>query len=349
MSILTLLSDLIKYIIDGPETIKVALPDYERRVGCATIRFVLSEQAKERLERGVFKRFIAVQPGFAVRRWRYAGRNSDRPDFIVRRDHIGVELGEWLHPEQTRRSIQFDKYESAIIRAAKQRRLTSFLKSFKPSDAERYTVIVTVKSLPRPADWTETIKGLLTFLAKAPSPSTNFERRWGRLFGPGELPAQLEPSFACVRVCIAGESNLGIRLNRAASGDPEDAYIALEKLLHNKIVKKGSLYRAAKQSKALAELWLVVHYGRAFAINSPFEGIGIRQGLGADAETSLQLVIDRAHEFIGHAAGQPFDCVVMLWDFWPSGLCFDLWPKATTIERERLSTRSAPRVSPRFL
>ena len=107
--------------------------------------------------------------------------------------------------------------------------------------------------------------------------------------------------------------------------------MALEKLLHDKLVTKCRLYEAAKQSKGLTRLWLVVHYGRAFGINSPFEGIGIRQGLGADAATSLQIVVNRAHELIERAAGQPFDRIVVFWDFSPRALCFELWPKVTAV------------------
>jgi len=71
----------------------------------------LGEHTKETLERGVFKRFIDSQPGFARLRWRY-GSDGDRPDFVWPRGRIGVELGEWLHQEQTRRSVELDRYEN---------------------------------------------------------------------------------------------------------------------------------------------------------------------------------------------------------------------------------------------
>ena len=52
----------------------------------------LVARTKEDLERGVFNRFIASQPGFAGARWNY-GTDGDRPDFTWQRGAIGVELG----------------------------------------------------------------------------------------------------------------------------------------------------------------------------------------------------------------------------------------------------------------
>jgi hypothetical protein len=102
-------------------------------------------------------------------------------------------------------------------------------------------------------------------------------------------------------------------------------------VLHDKLVRRCRLYEAARQSKGLTRLWLVVLYSHAFGINSPFEGFGIRHGLGADAATSLQLVVNRAHESIERVAGRPFDRVVLFLDFSPRPLCFELWPKVTAV------------------
>jgi hypothetical protein len=290
----------------------------------------LGEYLKETRERGVFKRFIASQPGLARSRWEY-GSDRDRPDFVWPRGSIGVELGEWLHQKQTSRSVQLDGYENEIISGAQRRHLTRFLKSFRSSDIDRYTVIASPKLLPERRERTPTIDALLSFLASAPPPSNAFERRWGRTFGPGDLPAELQPFFASISMRIAGNMNLGIKLNRSTSFDPEDAYLALEKLLHDKLVKKCRLYEAAKQAKGLTRLWFVVHYGRAFGINSPFEGIGIRQGQSPDAATSLQIVVNRAHACIERAGDQPFDRVILFWDFSPRALCFELWPSAAAV------------------
>lgn len=278
----------------------------------------------------MFKRFVASQASFAGSRWRY-GSDDDRPDFVWPRGRIGVELGEWLHEEQTRSSVQSHRYEDEINCTAKRRGLTPFLKSFKRSNIDRYFVLATPRSLPRRKERLAAIDALLSFLADAPRPSSEFERRRGKIFGLADLPKQLEPFFSHVSIHIAPNINLGIQLNRATSFDSEDAYLALEKLLRDKLVRKCRLYEVAKQSKGLTRLWLVVHYGLAFGINSPFEGIAIRQGLGADAATSLQLIVNRAHESIERAAGQPFDRVVLLLDFSPRPLCFELWPRVAAV------------------
>lgn len=290
----------------------------------------MAEHSKENFERGVFDRFITAQEGFVGASWLYAS-DDDRPDFVWPGGHIGVELGEWLHEEQTRRSVQSHTYEDEINRAAQRRGLKPFLKSFKRSNTDRYMVIATPRLLPRAKDRQATIDALLSFLATAPPPSGDFERRRGKGFGAGVLPKELQPFFSHVSMHIEPEINLGIQLNRSASSDPEDAYLALEKRLHVKLVQKGSRYADAKQSKGLTRLWLVVHYGRAFGINSPFESIGIRQGLGADPATSLQIIVNRAHDSIERATGQPFDRVVLFLDFLSPPLCFELWPRVAAV------------------
>ena len=118
----------------------------------------------------MFKRFIAIQPGLAKSRWEY-GSDRDRPDFVWSRGSIGVELGEWLHQKQTSRSVQLDQYENKIVSAAQRRHLTRFLKSFRSSDIDRYTVVASPKPLPDRRERISTIDALLSFLAKAPPPS----------------------------------------------------------------------------------------------------------------------------------------------------------------------------------
>lgn len=294
----------------------------------------LIEPSKEDLERGVFERFIATQVGFAGSCWNYAS-DDDRPDFVWPQGCIGIELGEWLHKEQTSKSVQTARYEDEINRAAQQRGLTLFLKSFGLSDVDRYTVLLIPTELPLRKERPAAINALLSFLESVPRPSSEFESRHGKRFGRDDLPKELQPFFSFVSIHIAPHGSLGIQINRAASFDPEDSYVALQKLLDDKLVQKRSLYEEAKQSKGLTVLWLVVHYGRAFGINSPFEGIGIRQGLGADAATSLQIVVNRAHDSIERAAGQPFDRIVLFWDFSPRPLCFELWPGVAAVSFDR--------------
>jgi len=52
----------------------------------------LGGYTKETFERGVFKRFIGSQPGFAGSRWKH-GSDGDRPDFVWPRERLGVEVG----------------------------------------------------------------------------------------------------------------------------------------------------------------------------------------------------------------------------------------------------------------
>jgi hypothetical protein len=191
---------------------------------------------------------------------------------------------------------------------------------------------VTLRALPRRNKRSAAIDALLSFLIDAPPPSSDFERRLGRTFGPGSLPRQLQRSYSSISIRPSGNMSLGIHLGRSTSSDPSESYSALEKVLADKLVKKCRLYEAAKRLKGLASLWLVVHYGRAFAINSPFEGIGIREGLGSDAVTSLQLIVNRAQEFCDRAVSQPFDRIIMFWDFLPRPHIFELWPRVADVK-----------------
>jgi hypothetical protein len=240
--------------------------------------------------------------------------------------HTGVELGEWLEPAQTKRFAQLDEYESEVVGAAHEQGLTRFRKSFADSNVRRYAALVTVKSLPPRAKRSRVTSCLVDFLASAAPPSGDHEHINRSKFGQGELPEPLRPFFHSATIWVARHRfNPGIKLNHGASADAPAVLNALEKLLEKKLVKKGNLYRRAQESEGLAELWLVVHYGRGFAINSPFES------LAETPSQSLQQIVDSAHNLICRAKGQPFDRIVMFWDLVPRAFCFELWPQATTV------------------
>ena len=52
-------------------------------------------------ETGVFRRFLATQSEYRQSQWEYCGANHERPDFVLLDEKIGIELGEWLHEDQT--------------------------------------------------------------------------------------------------------------------------------------------------------------------------------------------------------------------------------------------------------
>ncbi len=127
-------------------------------------------------EKWVFKRFLETQPELRARRWRYEGGNHERPDFVLLKGRIGVELGEWLHEKQTKAARELDRFETEMRQAAHCRWMTAFTKSFKPSPIPRYAVIISVKKVPARQNKQAVIKALLDFLRNARRPGTAWER-----------------------------------------------------------------------------------------------------------------------------------------------------------------------------
>jgi hypothetical protein len=103
-------------------------------------------------EKGVFERFLQTQPDLTRLRWRYDGAHHERPDFVLLEEKIGVELGEWLDPEQTKASRELERFQAEINEAARHQNLTEFTRSFKPSPTARYGVIVHVRRVPSRRD-----------------------------------------------------------------------------------------------------------------------------------------------------------------------------------------------------
>lgn len=278
-------------------------------------------------EKWVFKRFVQTQPELHARRWRYEGGYHERPDFVLLKGRIGVELGEWLHRKQTAAARELDRFETEMGQAAHRRLMTAFTRSFKPSPTTRYAVVISVKKVPARQNKQAVIKALLDFLRKARRPGTAWERRHGVMVGQAELPDSLAPFVSSIQISEAPTQNLnlGIVINRAGSFDPEVAVEALLNGINDKLVTKRARYSRTKAEKGLHQLWLVIHYGRGMLWNTPYDGLGFKEGRPLDEHTSRQILVERAREFVSRVGTGPFDRVFLLFDVSPGLECFKVW------------------------
>jgi hypothetical protein len=279
-------------------------------------------------ETEVFRRFLATQSEYRRSQWEYCGASHERPDFVLLDEKIGIELGEWLHEEQTAASREIDRFEKEINEAAVAHGLNAFTRALKASTEERYMTLVDVKTIPRRIDKGPAIEALLDFLRTARKPASDRELRFGVRYAT-ELPEPLSDFFRSVhlRRLRPEDFNLGVNINRASSFDPKDAVQALLDELHDKLVAKGSLYSQSKSDRRLKQLWLVVHYGRGLRWNTPYHGIGLKEGQPLDEQTSRQIIAQRAHDFLSGVGAGAFDKVFLFFDMTPGSQAFEVWPE----------------------
>ncbi|HXR25053.1 MAG TPA: hypothetical protein VN742_06810 [Candidatus Binataceae bacterium] len=258
-------------------------------------------------------------------KWEHLGAGHEQPDFILVRESLGIELAEWLDEDQTKKAREFDRFEKEINEAAASSLMT-FAKSFQPSTEQRYMTLLELKALPRRNEKNVVIGHLLDFLGGARRPQTSWEQRFGVIHV--ELPSELARVFRSIHFsCAPFESlNLGFTINRASSFDPEDAVQALLEELNDKLVAKRNLYYEAKAAKRISRLWLLVHYSRGLLWNTPYDGIGLKQGRSLDEHTSRQIIVERCHRFISGIGTGAFDRVFLFFDVSPGSQSLELWP-----------------------
>ena len=241
---------------------------------------------KKATERLVFDRFRAACPLFAGGHIRIipasqrASEGQDPvPDFLCRdtsRRRIGVELGEWLSPEQMATDIEQDRLEKSYSDAEAIHRIP------------RPPHIGIVRLFPRPR-MKLTGEDALAF-------SVELEKYlWALEDGWDDHRERRSPQgFRCAD--FSGYPCLEKRLEelrieaaqfytppegtqwiwfptRVSAFTPQTAVQALADLLNDKCAK----YTTLKQDKVLAALYLVVYYAQAFQHNTPYVPLTLRQ------------------------------------------------------------------------
>jgi hypothetical protein len=290
------------------------------------------DETKEELERGALERFLRSQPALGTAPWGYLGAHHERPDFVSA-DDIGIELGEWLHEAQTQGAREIDRFEEEIITGAGTRGMTVFLKSFEAAEEPRYQVALHVAEVPTRRMRSAIVTALLDFLETCAKPATPRELGYGKVYGPGDLSPELGRYFATVRLVRAPKINLGLTISRGGSFEPQDALGALLEVMRDKLETKCPLYQEARRARNLSALHLVVHYGRGMLWNTPYHGIGLREGKPVDEMTSRQVISDRASAYAASVRGGAFDRVFLFFDLGARSECRALWPP------ERLTPR----------
>jgi len=284
-------------------------------------------ETKEQLETGVFKRFLLAQPSLGKAPWKYLGAHHERPDFVSA-DGIGIELGEWLHEAQTQEAREIERLEEEIIAGASVRDMTPFLKSFEASALPRYQVMLHVAKVPPRRARPQTVSELLDFLQTCTKPTGPRELRYGKVYGQADLPPALARYFATVHLGQAtSDISLGIGIARGGSFEPQDAVDALLDVMRDKLDTKCTLYRNARGEKRIKALHLVLHYGRGTIWNTPYHGIGLREGKPVDEMTSRQIITERARAYTASVAAGAFDRVFLFFDLGAGSDCRTLWPQ----------------------
>ncbi len=285
---------------------------------------VMAPRSKEADERWVFKRFLDAQPQLRGRRWRYEGGHHERPDFVLVKGPIGVELGDWLHEKQTASARELERFRTELRKAARRRQMAAFTESFKPSSATRYTVSFSMHATPGRQRRNAVIKALLDLLRDAKRSFTKAERNEGVMVAHAKLPENIAPFISSIHIRPAEDFNLGIDIDRGGAFDPEVAVQALLNGINDKLVAKRTLYSKTKTDKRLQQLWLVMHHGRGMLWNSPYHGIGLKEGRPLDEATSRQIIVERAKAFVSKVGTGPFDRVFLLFDVSPCLGCLEI-------------------------
>lgn len=116
---------------------------------------------KKEMEKIIFDAFIKIEPNFDGEPVTYEQCEKDPPDFICKNDkkRIGVELGEWLHKEQTERSRALEDIEEEIKeKVLSDDTISNFLKNH---DVSIFTI---ADRFPSKVDRARFISELIHFL-----------------------------------------------------------------------------------------------------------------------------------------------------------------------------------------
>lgn len=217
----------------------------------------LSEQAKWRREKGIFKSFLGAAPDFAgepIIDWKHNGNAS--PDIVCTDrlgNRLGVEMTEWLHEQQTH---DFSRWERVL-------RFVSF-----PSDWNIYVYLNPFGHDCESEERKDIAKQLTEIIAE--------EVARPRLCGPGRLSFVVHGAELTRRAPILAKHRAIIEGRRLGSGrlrvvpnpgtsSPDDAAEALRSVISKKIGNKS--YAAIKQAAGLRSLYLLIYYDEALRKN----------------------------------------------------------------------------------
>jgi len=264
-------------------------------------------------------------------KWEYSGGNAPI-DFIWRDRGIGVELCEWLDPEQAQWVAERDRFREEIESEIERRKLVQFLPGGRSS---RCTVEVLVSKLPGRSDKQKVIDELIQFMVEFEGSHKDEIYRGSVIahVSQGLLPSSLSAFLAGLIFYGFPGQNLGVPVRKAYVFDggqaveSDSAARSLEQAVRAKIVTKAGTYEAEKRRLSLSGLWLVVHYSSPGVFNAPFVELKMQVGYGAHRRASQDKVAMLAATIVRKIGGGAFDSVFFMIDCQPETYVSQLWPK----------------------
>jgi hypothetical protein len=225
-------------------------------------------------EKSIFQAFLDTCPDFAGRRLQ-CEPGADPPDFLgtdATGKRVGIELGEWLHPDQMAASKAREREEESF---------TNVLRSEERDPPENILFVVMGKEggvALRDGDADQ-------FRTEAFACVQEFDSRWPEnrdWQGPQRIFRRDLAAYRCLAKYLTSLTFFPRRDKRAVRGvawltfegrggayTPQWAIEALLRLLRKKVSKYGDLHK----EQGLDELYLVAFYDQALIHNTPFFGV----------------------------------------------------------------------------
>jgi hypothetical protein len=267
-------------------------------------------------EKTIFEAFTRTCPNFAGRKVK-CEVGPDPPDYVCVDElgrRVGLELGEWLHEQQTRESKKQERLEESycsVIKSEEEnppKNLGWVLLEAQPhlrlgegdSEAFRAEIYQCVREVDDgwlDSPCREDPQGYLhTDFSKYPTLAKYLQ---GINFRP-RRDAELVRGIGWISFP-----------GRGGAYSPRDAVAALIELLRKKTNKYANVHR----EHSLAELYLVVYYDQALIHNTPYFGVGF----------GLDEVAKIASEQVAENPG-PFQKLFLFNSTVPGEVVYQLWP-----------------------
>ena len=265
-----------------------------------------AKKTKKEMERIIFDAFIGIEPNFAGGPVTYEQCEKDPPDFICKNDkrRIGVELGEWLHKEQTDKSRALEDIEEEIKKQVLlDEKISNFLKNHEVS------IFTIADKFPSKVDMERFISELIDFLMKFITESQLEEKKYFLNNFNGHLKVKEFIAWISIHKSILQGA---IEFVKGGAYSPDDAVNALLRIISDKVNKEN--YQNLKKDVKLTEFYLIVYYHKALIYNSPFNGV----------EQTIHTIVESVRKKMDKNHG-PFDKIFLFVAMEP-GEVFTLYP-----------------------
>jgi hypothetical protein len=223
------------------------------------------KKTKKEMEKIIFDAFIKIEPNFAGGPVTCEQCEKDPPDFICENNQgrIGVELGEWLHKDQTTKSRAFEDIEREIKeKVLSEATISDFMKNHDIS------IFHIENKFPSKLNKANFITSLIDFLNKFINTS-QLNRKESFINEFNGYP-KLKEFITGIEIYESRVPGV-IEFSKGRDCSPDDAVDALLIIINDKINKNN--YQNLKAKLGLSELDLIIYYNKALIYNSPLNGV----------------------------------------------------------------------------